>query len=87
MAIIKTIVTERNVIYTDQYCRVENATVTKNEMRYSIGVYFDKAASETMPPHRAEEFVAPFDLFSTANVWQQAYADIKQIWPDAIDEI
>lgn len=84
MAVIKTITTERGVVYPDQYCRVDAARVEKNSMRYDIGIYFNQAATEN-PPHRVETFEAPFDLFSDQNVWQQAYENLKNIWTDAVD--
>lgn len=84
MAVIKTIITDRGVVYTDQYCRVETARVEKTSMQYDIGIYSNQAATEN-PPHRLETFEAPFDLFSGQNVWQQAYADLKTKWVDAVD--
>lgn len=84
MAVIKTITTERGVVYPDQYCRVDSARVEKNHMRYDIGIYFNQAATAN-PSHRLETFDAPFDLLSDRNVWQQAYADLKTNWPDAVD--
>lgn len=84
MAVIKTIITERGVVYPDQYCRVDAARVEKNRMQYDIGIYFNQAATAN-PPHRLDTFDAPFDLFSNQNVWQQAYADLKTSWPDAVD--
>lgn len=86
MAVIKTIVTDRNVIFSDQYCRVESATaVDKSNLRYTIGIYMNKEVV-TEPPHRAEIFETTFDLYSKSNLWQQAYADIKNRWPDATDD-
>lgn len=84
MAVIKTITTERGVVYPDQYCRVDSARVEKNRMQYDIGIYFNQAATEN-PPHRIDTFEAPFDLFSGLNVWQQAYADLKTQWTDVVD--
>lgn len=84
MALIKTITTERGVVYPDQYCRIEEAKVAKTQMTYQVGVYFNQAATEN-PPHRIDTFEAPFDLFSEQNVWQQAYADLKTKWTDAVD--
>lgn len=84
MAVIKTITTERGVVYPDQYCRVESARVEKTQMQYDIGIYFNKSATEN-PPHRVDTFGAVFDLYSDQNVWQQAYENLKNIWPDAVD--
>lgn len=84
MAVIKTITTERGVVYPDQYCRVESADVSKTKMRFSVGIYFNKEATEN-PPHRIDDFIGDFDLYSEMNVWQQAYATLKIIWPDSID--
>lgn len=84
MAVIQTITTERSVVYPDQYCRVDAVRVEKTRMQYDIGIYFNQSATEN-PPHRLETFEAPFDLFSEQNVWQQAYADLKTYWPDAVD--
>lgn len=84
MALIYTFVTERGVVFPDQYCRVMEARVEKERMQYTVGVYFNKAATEN-PPHRAESFEAPFSLISNQNVWQQAYADLKTQWTDTVD--
>lgn len=84
MAVIKTITTPEGVVFQDQYCRVLEVRVTKDRMHYLVGIYFNQAATEN-PPHRAENFEAPFDLFSEQNVWQQAYADLKTNWSDAVD--
>lgn len=84
MAVIKTIVSERGVVYTDQYCRVEEARVEKSQMLYQIGVYLNQESTDN-PPHRIEQFIAPFDLYSELNVWQQAYTDLKTKWIDAVD--
>jgi len=84
MAIIKTIVSDRGVVYPDQYCRINEVQTTKDEMTYTVGVYFNQEATEN-PPHRAEQFTAPFDLYGEQNIWQQAYANLKTIWTDAAD--
>lgn len=84
MAVINTIITDRGVVYPDQYCRVERADVTKTTMNYVVGIYLNQQATEN-PPHRAENFSCDFDLFSDQNVWQQAYADLKLRWTEAVD--
>lgn len=84
MAVIKTITTERGVVYPDQYCRIEEANTFKTKMLYKVGIYFNQEATVN-PPHRIDIFNAPFDLYSQQNVWQQAYADLKTRWPDAVD--
>lgn len=84
MAVIKTIVTDRGVVYPDQYCRVDRVDVTKTEMVFGVGVYLNQAATEH-PPHRIESFNGSFDLYSDQNVWQQAYAHLKTYWSDAVD--
>jgi hypothetical protein len=84
MAVIKTITTDRGVVFPDQYCRVDEVTTDKTTMRYTVGIYFSRAATE-LPPHRVEMFEASFDLYSSLNVWQQAYEAIKVIWADTID--
>jgi hypothetical protein len=84
MAVIKTITTERGVVFPDQYCRVDEARVEKTRMHYTVGIYFNQAATEN-PPHRAETFSSGFDLYGEQNVWQQAYADLKTRWPDSVD--
>jgi hypothetical protein len=53
-------------------------------MLYKVGIYFNQEATVN-PPHRIDIFNAPFDLYSQQNVWQQAYADLKTRWPDAVD--
>lgn len=85
MAVIKTITTERGVVFPDQYCRVDQISATKTEMRFAVGIYLNQeAAQQGGPPHRAEDFGCAFDLFGD-NPWVQAYAHLKQCWPDAID--
>lgn len=84
MAVIYTFTTERGVVFPDQYCRIEEAVVDKNKMRYTVGVYFNKEATAN-PPHRAEIFETSFDLYSDQNVWQQAYNDLKTQWVDTVD--
>ena len=86
MAIIRTIIGIKGNVFPDQYCRVDEVTTDKSSMRFTIGIYLNKAATD-FPPHAAEVFEAPFDLYSSLNIWQQAYEAIKQLWPDAVDEI
>jgi len=85
MAIIKTITTERGVIYPDQYCRVDIVRANKTEISFDVGIYFDEqTARNGMPPHRTETFGGQYDLLGD-NPWVQAYGIIKQHWPDAVD--
>lgn len=84
MAVIKTIVTDRGVVYPDQYCRVDKVDVTKTSMSFDVGIYLSQAVTEN-PPHRIETFYGDFDLYSSLNVWQQAYAHLKTFWSDAVD--
>ena len=84
MAVIKTIVTDRGVVYPDQYCRVDKVDVTKSAMSFDVGIYLSQAAAEH-PPHRIETFYGDFDLYGSQNVWQQAYAHLKVFWSDAVD--
>lgn len=84
MAVIKTITTERGVVYPDQYCRIEEAHTFKTRMIYKVGIYLNQEATSN-PPHRLDTFHCDFDLFSDQNVWQQAYADLKSRWADAVD--
>jgi hypothetical protein len=53
-------------------------------MLYKVGIYLNQEATQR-PPHRVDTFGAPFDLYSQQNVWQQAYADLKTRWADAVD--
>lgn len=86
MAIITDIITERGYTYRQQYCRVDGVAVTKTSMTVDMGVYetAERAATEGFP-HRMETLSGPFDLLSDLNPWQQAYAIIKERWPDAVD--
>lgn len=85
MAVIKTITTERGVVFPDQYCRVDVVDVSnKNQMRFEVGVYLSQKSAD-LPPHRVELFNGDFDLYSDQNVWQQAYACLKTYWADAVD--
>lgn len=85
MAVITDIETERYT-YRQQYCRVDMVRAKKNEMVVGMGVYDSQEASVNGGlPHRVEEFLADFDLASSLNAWQQAYAAIKQRWPESTD--
>ena len=85
MAVINTVVGGRGTIFPNQYCRIEEVQARKTRMFYTVGVHFDQEHANEIPPHRTEVFEGEFDLFSPLNLWQQAYASLKQIWPDATD--
>lgn len=87
MAIIKTIVSERGIVYPDQYIRVDRVQARKTDMDIEVGVYLtQQQAADGIPPHRIEAFFGvPFDMDAGLNLWQQAYAAVKQQWPDAVD--
>lgn len=84
MAVIKTITTDRGVVYPDQYCRVDKVDAWKDKMLFDVGVYLNQVATEN-PPHRVIHFNGDFDMYSDLNLWQQAYAILKQQWPDSVD--
>lgn len=85
MAVIKTITTERGVVYPDQYCRVDSVKASKTEMSFDVGIYFnEEVARDNTPPHRVETYAGPFDLYGD-NPWVQAYAILKTKWLDAVD--
>lgn len=85
MALIKTIITDRGVVYPDQYCRVDRVDASKTDMRFSVGIYLSaETAIEGQPPHRMEEYQCPYNLFGD-NPWIQAYTTLKTYWPDAVD--
>lgn len=86
MAVIKTITTDRGAVFPNQYCRIEEMTATKTTMSYSVSIYMSQELIDN-PPHRIEMFNGEFNLYSPLNVLQQAYDNLKQHWPDAIDEI
>ncbi len=86
MAIITDITTEYDYKYALQYCRPDAIRVDKGRMRIEMGVYESSAHAEPgKHPHRYEIVEGPFDLYAPENLWQQAYAIIKQQWPDAVD--
>lgn len=87
MAIIKTIVSERGIVYPDQYIRVDRVQARKTDMDIEAGVYLtQQQAIDGTPPHRAEGFMnVPFDMDAELNLWQQAYAAIKLQWPESLD--
>lgn len=84
MAVIKTIVSERGVVYPDQYCRIEEVMAFKTKMLYKVGIYLNQTATEN-PPHRIDTFNCDFDLYSDLNLWQQAYVHLKTVWSDSVD--
>lgn len=87
MALIQTIVSERGVVYPDQYVRVDRVQAHKTNMDIEVGVYLaQQQAADGLPPHRTENFSGvPFDMYAPENLWQQAYAIIKLRWPESID--
>jgi hypothetical protein len=84
MAVLKTIITDRGIIFPEQYCRIDEMSATKTHMSYSVGIYLNQQVSDN-PPHRIEVFSGSFDLYSPLNVLEQAYTHLKTIWPDAVD--
>lgn len=86
MAIQVDVVGDRGALYPAQYVRVDEVLCTKSEMSIVVGVYFtQQQAVEGVPPHMIEHFAGSFDMHSEHNAWQQAYAQVKQRWPEAID--
>lgn len=87
MAIITDIIDERGYTYRQQYCRVDGLFINKARMSINMGVYesAEQAATEGAAPHRLETLPGPFDLYGDLNPWQQAYAIIKERWPNAVD--
>lgn len=84
MAVLKSITTERGAVFPNQYCRIEEMTVTKTTMSYNVAIYMSQEFTSS-PPHRVETFSGEFNLYSPLNVLQQAYGHLKQQWSDAID--
>lgn len=85
MALVHTVVTERGVVYQDQYCRVEEVNASKTEMSFDVYIYFtEQDAKSGMPCHRSERYFGAYNLFGD-NPWVQAYAILKTYWPDAVD--
>lgn len=86
MAVLKTVVTDRGLEFSDQYCRVEEIRASKSRMVYTIGIHLNQVSAQNgLPPHRAEDFSCSFSPVAELNPWQQAYADLKERWPDAVD--
>ena len=72
--------------YDDQYMRVERVDADKNTFRVQIGIYLNQQqALDGLPPHAIEEIQGDFDLYSTKNLWEQAYDRIKQKWQNYTD--
>ena len=72
-------------VLQNQYIRVQHVLVNKDTMDVYIAVFSDvpEAGDE---PHTVEPFRRlPFDMYSTQNVWQQAYEGIKQWFPESVD--
>lgn len=85
MAVIKTITTNRGVIFPDQYCRIEFINAEKTKMSFGVGIYINQQmAQENNPPHLIEHFSGNYDLYGD-NPWLQAYAILKQHWQDVTD--
>lgn len=72
--------------YPNQYIRVERVDINKVHMRIEIGIYLnEQMARDSVPPHSLEEIQGEFDLYSSKNVWEQAYDHIKQKWHNYTD--
>lgn len=84
MAFRTDIISERGVVYPNQYCRVDAVRATKTSMEVDLGVYLD-TPSEGDVPHRLDTFRGSFDLFSPLNAWQQAYGVVKEYFPSTVD--
>lgn len=84
MAIITDIVTDRTS-FPQQYVRVEAVRADKAMMFVDVGVHLSEQSSKEVPPHRIEQVIGEFDLYSDKNLWQQAYEYIKRRWPDHTD--
>lgn len=84
MAIITDIITERTT-FPQQYVRVEAVRTTKDFMFIDVGIHFSEELSKETPPHRIENIVGSFDMYSDQNLWQQAYVYIKARWPESTD--
>lgn len=85
MALIVDIPHDRGIIYLQQYVRVDNVNTDKTNMQILAGIYQTKEAAENAPPHMAVNLYGEFDLYSSLNLWEQAYVYLKQRWPDAVD--
>lgn len=84
MAIITDITTERT-IFPQQYVRVESVRADKNMMFVDVGVHFSEESSKESPPHRVEQVIGSFDMYSSKNLWEQAYDYIKNRWQNYTD--
>lgn len=86
MAIKTDFITERGIMYPDQYMRVDQVHCTKTDMNIVVGIYVtQEQAANGAPPHFAEVLFGEFDMNSPLNLWEQAYAAVKQRWPNAVD--
>jgi len=83
MAIITDVPTDRT-IFPQQYVRVERVNTDKNQMFVDVGIYFNESVKD-LPPHRIEHVQGEFDMYSSDNLWQQAYIYIKNRWPEYTD--
>ena len=83
MAIIADVPTERT-IFPQQYIRVHRVDVRKTEMVVDVAIFLNQSVTDN-PPHRIEHVMGPFDLHSSKNLWEQAYALMKNRWPDGVD--
>jgi hypothetical protein len=86
MAIETDYITERGILFPKQYLRVDEVYALKNEMTITVGVYMNQEqAVNGVPAHAADRVFGSYDMYSNQNLWEQAYALIKQRWPNAID--
>lgn len=86
MAIQNDYITERGILFPEQYLRVDEIYTLKNQMTVTVGVYMNQEqASNGIPAHAADRLVGEYDMYSTKNLWEQAYVLVKQRWPDSID--
>lgn len=53
-------------------------------MYVNVGVYFNEQVKH-LPPHRIENVSGAYDLYSSKNVWEQAYEHVKARWPVILD--
>ena len=88
MAIIADEMDSRGYVFENQYIRVDRIEEIKKDsaMRIEVGVYMSQQqAQDGGLPHRAHAFHADFDLYSTDNLWQQAYVAVKRRYPEHTD--
>lgn len=86
MALQRFYIDTRGTDFGQQYYRVDSIETTKTSMRVLVGVYFsEQAAKDGQPPHTGLNVEGDFDMYSSENLWQQAYAHAKRYWPDAVD--